>query len=350
MIDSKPHYPLTMRILIELYNNGELPTVRQVLIEPRYGYVARLVYADGGIRMLRRTNVGINNHGACEISSDKGYTKFFLQHLGYNVPRGTVFLMKKYRDLIDSNLSRYGFSDYNEAHQMLDYIEHELGFPVFIKPNEESQGKGVYKCYDARDVSAAHLAAVERGEDKLLVEEAVPYPDYRVVVLDGEMICAYQRVPLRVVGDGQHSIRDLLFARQQMFNTQGREVTINLNDARLRRVLKRHGYALDDVLGVGIELAVMDISNLSAGGDAQDVSTIIHPHWRDLCIRLTQEMGLRFCGVDLACADITDSTSAYSIIETNASPGLDHYAALHPDHLKVVRAMYQRIFLTSPLA
>lgn len=348
MTTRQPHFPLTTRILIDLYNAGQLPTIQDLLIEPRYGYVARIVYRDGSIRMMRRTNVGINNHGACEISVDKGYTKYFLQQLGYQVPRGTVFLMKKYRDLINRNLSRYGFRDYNEAHHMLDYIERELGFPVFIKPNEESQGKGIYKCYDAKDVSAAHLAAIERGEDKLIVEEAIPYPDYRVVVLDQDVICAYRREPLRVQGDGRHSIRDLLKARQRQFDTAGRDVILNIDDPRLVRTLKRHGYTFESVPDAGATVQLMDVANLSAGGEAYDVTAELHPHWRDMAITVTAQMGLRFCGVDLACADIRDPNSAYSILETNASPGLDNFAAAHPDHMQTVIDLYQRIFAEGP--
>lgn len=348
MITTKPHYPLTTRLLIELYNGGELPNLSELIVEPRYGYVARMVYTNGGIRLMRRTNVGINNHGACEISTDKGYSKYFLQQLGYRVPRGTVFLMKKYRDLIHRNLSRYDFDDYNEAGQMLDYIEDVLGFPVFIKPNEESQGKGVFKCYDAKDVSAAHLAAVERGEDKLIVEEAIRWPDYRVVVLDDEVVCAYQRLPFTVIGDGSSSIRQLMIAAHDHFDAIGRDVAITVNDPRIERILKRRGYTLDSVPDDGTSVQLADVANLSAGGDAVDVTTDLHPKWRAMCIALTRDMGLRFCGVDLACDDITDPASDYSIIETNASPGLDNYAALDPAHMVTVRAMYQRIFNAAP--
>lgn len=61
-------------------------------------------------------------------------------------------------------------------------------------------------------------------------------------------------------------------------------------------------------------------------------------------MRVTAEMGLQLCGVDLACADITDPAAGYSILELNAAPGLDNFAAIGPGPAATVRALYQTIF------
>ncbi|GHV21257.1 hypothetical protein FACS189428_1370 [Clostridia bacterium] len=51
----------------------------------------------------------------------------------------------------------------------------------------------------------------------MIIEEFQKGNDYRIVVLDDEVISAYQRMPLNVVGDGKHSIRDLLLQKQEEF-------------------------------------------------------------------------------------------------------------------------------------
>lgn len=347
-VQTPPHYPLTTRILLDLHHNEQLPRIVQLDIEPTYGYVGRIVYDNGAVRLFRRTNVGVNNHGACEISKDKGYTKYFLKNLGINTPRGKVFLLPKYHKLIDGNLARYGFSGYNLVDDIYRYIDSDLGYPVFIKPNDESQGKGVEMCRTADDVTHTLARATAAGFDKLIVEDYVPYADYRVVVLDERVVCAYRRVPLQITGTGSDSVRTLLQQLATAHFAQGRGSRIDLDDPRLAAHLKRANMTLDSIPAAGLALTLADISNLTAGGTAIDVTQTLHPHWQKLCTDITAKIGLRLCGVDLACADITDPAAPYSIIETNASPGLDHYAALGAAAYARVVGLYRDIFGEPP--
>ncbi len=55
-------------------------------------------------------------------------------------------------------------------------------------------------------------------------------------------------------------------------------------------------------------------------------------------------MGLQLCGVDLACADIEQPDAAYSILETNAAPGLDNYAATGERQATIVRELLKEVF------
>ena len=45
-----------------------------------------------------------------------------------------------------------------------------------------------------------------------------------------------------------------------------------------------------------------------------------------MCVVITADMGLDFCGVDLACANIESAQAEYSILEINDSPSLANYA------------------------
>src|SRR5262249_13410924 len=85
-LEVKPHYPFVTKTLISLWQCGEPPNVREVTIEPNYGYVSRIVYHDGSVQMVRDTKLGLNSLGASEIAKDKGYTKYFLASLGYHTP------------------------------------------------------------------------------------------------------------------------------------------------------------------------------------------------------------------------------------------------------------------------
>lgn len=340
-----PHYTFVTRLLIDLHEAGDLPNVRTIDIEPTFGYVGRLEYHDGSVRMFRATNTGVNTNGATEISKDKAYTKYFLQKLGYQTTPGKAFEMPHYHDLIKRNLSRYGFSNYSHVNQIESYIESIGGYPCFIKPNEESQGKGVYKCYDQSDLHDALEEYHQEHHRVILVEKVIPYVDYRVLIYDDALIACYRRHPLMIVSDGASSIRLMAEEKQHELKAQGRTVIIKLEDPRISRKLMRdYGFTLDSIPSAGQQIELYDVSNLSTGGWAEDFTDRIHPHWVRLAATITQQMGLRMCGLDLACADITDPNADYSIIETNAAPGLDNYAAMGTQQEAVVRDLYRRIF------
>lgn len=347
---AKDHYPFITRLLIELFASGSLPNVAQVQIEPIYGYVGRIVYRDGTVRLYRGTSMGVNRLGASEVAKDKGYTKFFLEQLGYQTPRGQVFLFPRFVQLIDMNLGRFGFTEFAGCDGILEYIGQSLGYPCYLKPNEGSQGRGIENCATPAEVMEALERYTAEGASKVLVEQAVFFPDYRVVVLGDEVISCYLRKPLCLVGDGVSTIHELLAQRQQQFVAEGRDTILNLKDSRIDKGLRQQGWGRETVLPSSHLWQVYQVSNLSVGGDSEDFTDRIHPHWQRLCIEISAAMGLRFSGVDLACEDICRGDSGYSILEINAAPGLDNYAATGPKQAGLVRDLYRRVFNESTSA
>ena len=61
-----------------------------------------------------------------------------------------------------------------------------------------------------------------------------------------------------------------------------------------------------------------------------------------------RRFGLTFAGVDLACSDIRSADADYSVIEVNAAPGLDHYAAVGERQARIVRDLYARVLNLDP--
>ncbi|QPC85031.1 ATP-grasp domain-containing protein [Phototrophicus methaneseepsis] len=341
---SSAQFPFGTRLLIDLINAGELPMIVQADIEPVYGYVGRLVYEDGTVRFFRNSNKGINNHGASAICTDKGYTKYFLDHLGYRVPGGETFLAADYAALIDTNLSQYGEQHYNTPDHLLAAVA-DLGYPCVIKPNSmTSGGKGVFICYDAEDVQTAVKAMLDDHVDVFLLEEHVPYVDYRLVVFDGVVRLAYQRKPLQIMGDGDSTIADLLADKRQKLWAQNRRVQLSQHDPRLLKKLRYTGRTLQTVLPADETYQVYDAANASLGGDVADMLDNCHPHWVELAEMVALKMGLRLCGIDLLCADITRPDAAYVVLEINASPGMVHYTTLGDVQYQRVRDLYRDMF------
>jgi len=108
--------------------------------------------------------------------------------------------------------------------------------------------------------------------------------------------------------------------------------------------LHRLGLTLHSVPLSGTKVVLMDNANLSTGGEAEDVSATLHPTYRQIAVALTPDLGLRNTGVDiLTPAPISEALGAYTVLEVNTAPGLDHYAQIGPAQMAVVEAMYAQI-------
>lgn len=340
------HYAFVTRMLIELFRRGALPEVASIEVEPEWGYATRISYRGGETRMTYGNDIGLNSGAASDVATDKAYTKHFLRRSGYATPAGAAFLLPWWADVIGAGArAKAAIRTVADAER---YVRESLGLPVYVKPVAGSQGNGVCRCERIEDVATAIEELDAHRAKVALVEEAVDLPDYRLVMLHGEMISAYRRVPLAVVGDGVATVLALMQELDTAFRGSGRDTRIAFDDPRIARLLDRRGLRLDSIPAASERLALRDISNLSAGGTAEDVTDRVAPRWRTMGHDLAASFGLQFCGVDLACADIADDDAAYCILELNASPGLDHYASVGAHQERVVRELYAKVLNVAP--
>ncbi len=304
-----------------------------IVMEPTWNVVGQIAFKNGRKRYFRGSILDLNPVGASEIAKDKDYAAFFMKNMGYATVPGQAFFSA---DLC------HGIRSRRNIHAAYRYAV-RTGFPVIVKPNSGSQGIGVTKVYTKRDFYRA-IRFVFARDRVALVQPPISGKDYRIVVLDKKVISAYERVPLNVVGDGRSTVRQLLRRKQEQFGATGRDTIIRAEDARIIRNLKRQNLTMRSVIRRGQRLYLLDNANLSSGGDAVDVTKIIHPEFKKLVIRLTRDMGLRICGVDLVVeGDINDKPHTYWILEINAAPGLDHYVKTGRAQARIVEAMYFKV-------
>jgi len=347
--ESKQFYPFVTRMLLELATTGVLTEVSRIEVEPQFGFVSRINYLDGSVRLTRGGDVGFNSSAVNAVLSDKVYTKYLLGRSGFRSPDGRPFLLPWWAETIRNSLSSRGYLQ--ELHTTADaprYVEQELHYPVYVKPADGSRGTGVHRCEDRGALVAACTALDSPRHKLVVVEEAIAWPDYRLVVLDGAVISAYRRDRLAIVGTGTATVAELAQAHLAEEIRNGRSVRIDLQDPRILAALSHTGLDLQSTPAHGRRVELLPISNLSAGGTAVDVGVAVDGRWTRLAIDIADALGAVLCGVDLACEDITAADAGYCVIEVNGSPGLDNYAQVGPAQAKVVRDLYTVIFNTSP--
>ena len=304
----------------------------RIFFEPEYSFVGQITFKNGKKTFFKNIIFDINTQGAARIAKDKSYASFFLKKFGYQVPRWIAV----FNDAINRNVNRKKDIDTGFA------FARTIGFPVIVKPNDKSMGRGVTKVHTKAEFYTA-ARDILKTTGVMQVQQFCEGNDYRIVVLDNEVISAYQRLPLSVVGDGRSTVAKLLIRKQKEFSRKGRGLVITASDKRIRKNLRYHKLTIDSVLQKGLRLQLLDNANLSTGGDAIDVTQRIHSSFKKLAIRITHDMGLRLCGVDIITQDITKPADHYAIIEINDTPGLDNYSAIGKKQEKIVDELYLKI-------
>ncbi|HEX2913000.1 MAG TPA: cyanophycin synthetase [Chloroflexia bacterium] len=229
-------------------------------------------------------------------------------------------------------------------------VAQEIGLPVVVKPEAGNQGKGVSVNLNSEEEVRAAYDIADNYRGGVLVEKYIVGNDYRLLVVNGEMVAASRRDPAMVMGNGVHTIRELVEeVNKDPRRRPGHSSTLTRIrlDAAAELVLSQQGLSLDSVPPEGKVVKLRQNCNLSTGGTATDVTEEVHPSNARLAELAAQILALDIAGIDVLCQDITRPLSEQggAIVEVNAAPGLRMH--LHPAYgtprdvgVPIVRMLY----------
>jgi D-alanine-D-alanine ligase-like ATP-grasp enzyme len=278
----------------------------ELSLHPEGGFAGQVRLHDGTVRYFVRSTLDINRAAAALVARDKGLAKFYLAQAAFPVIPGETFYANRLSRELRSN---------RDASAARIYADH-LGYPVMVKPNSGAGGNGIERVIRRDDLPAALTRAFEI-EDIVLIESYVAgLRDFRILVLDGEVLLAYERRPLSVTTDGRSSLRQLVDELRL-----GPPAT-----ARIERTLAQTGRSWTDVPEQGTVVPLLEVANLTQGGLAQEVTTL-HPVLAGLAAGAAREIGLRYCGVDILASDAREPAGPYYVVELNASPTVHNFSA-----------------------
>src|SRR3990167_8094460 len=163
----------------------------RVVLEPEWKIAGQIQFGNGRKSYFRYNTLDLNPVGASDIAKDKDYANFFMRKMGYPTVRGKSFSSGEWCEAIGSKRNIHAAYRFAQT----------LGFPVIVKPNSGTQGIDVALVHTKKDCYRA-LKQIFKHARIALVQKQVHGRDYRIVVLDREVISAYERIPLNVVGDG----------------------------------------------------------------------------------------------------------------------------------------------------
>lgn len=252
-------------------------------------------------RMIWTAETGRTSAIAEGISRDKDLTKSLLQSCGVPVPEGVLV------------------ANADEA-----WAEAQaLGLPVVVKPEDGNHGRGVFtNLLHEHEVRDAFVRALAEGSG-VLVERHIPGIEHRVLVVGGRVAAAARGEETVVIGDGAHTIEELV---EQQINSDPRRGTteahpLNLAkiDAAARMELARDGLTDQSIPAAGRRVLISRHGNV-----AHDCTAAVHPSVAAQCVLAARIVGLDIAGIDIVTSDIGQPLRAVggAVIEVNAGPGL----------------------------
>lgn len=198
----------------------------------------------------------------------------------------------------------------------------EVG-PVVVKPARGEQGKGITVGVSNPESLRRAIKEARAHCPDVLIEEMVNGQDLRVLVIDHKVVAAAVRRPASVLGDGTHTIEQLIErqSRRRAAATGG-ESRIPIDGGTADTVAEA-GWSMDDVLPEGQELTVRRTANLHTGGTIHDVTSELHPALAEACVAASRALAIPVTGIDLLVT--APDQPEYVIIEANERPGLANH-------------------------
>ena len=279
-------------------------------------------------RRIQAAETDASSAIAESIAQDKELTKKLFRMAGLPVPEG-----RPVKDVDDAWA-----------------VAQEIGLPVVVKPQDGNQGKGVAVNVKTREELATAYKIALRYREDIMVERYLPGSDYRMLVIGDKLVAAARREPALVVGDGKHTVRQLVdIVNADPLRGEGHSyplTRIRIDEVALS-CLQEQNLDESSVAPKGMRVIMRNNANLSTGGSATDVTDDVHPEVAASAVLAAQMVGLDICGVDIVCETILRPLEEQNggIIEVNAAPGLRmHLSPSFGTGRDVGRAVIEQMF------
>jgi len=243
------------------------------------------------------------------IMENKVVTKKVLAKVGFNVPQSIEF------------------TDVKNAVENFPLFENRA---VVIKPKSTNFGLGIsifQQGVTDRDDFAKAVEIAFREDKEIMVEDYLLGTEYRFFVLGDQTLAVLLRVPANVIGDGVHTVAELVAAKNaHPLRGDGSRTPLKkiaLGDIEQLQ-LKEQGLTVDSIPAKDQLVQLRANSNISTGGDSIDMTDEMHASYKEIAVGISKAMGAAVCGVDLIIPDLKKpaepSLRSWGVIEANFNP------------------------------
>lgn len=244
---------------------------------------------------------------AYEIARNKQLCKRFLKDLGLPFPDSIVF--EKFSD---------------SYQQIQSFIQ--SGQLYVCKPLSGAEGDGV--CMNLKTTTDVE-AAWTRWNHKystFLIEEQKQGSDLRIQAIGGKLVAACHRKPASIIGDGIHSLNDLIKQKKTLIQSKNPANRLEV-DSECKQLIARQGLSLHAIPQAGLEIQLKYVANMSQGAIGTDITREIHIHYHEWIERIAKHLNLSIFALDVLTLNYTIQPTRFNawILEINGKPYWYHH-------------------------
>ncbi len=251
--------------------------------------------------VVQATKTNVDTYANILMMENKYMTKKILSNNNINVPKGQYISSK------------------NEV----DYLLFKNNKMV-IKPLDTNFGLGIsiLKKGSSKDLINKAIDLAFSFSNKIIIEEFFEGQEFRFLVIGDKLVSIVKRIPANVVGNGSDNIKELI-------NKKNDTLLRGEGYVRPLEKIKLSDYEKDflslskkdeNYIPKKNELVFLrENSNVSTGGDSEEIFDEISDYFKDIAVKATKAMGVKICGIDMI---ISKDMEDYVIIESNFNPAI----------------------------
>lgn len=249
----------------------------------------------------------ITPYSVSVICGDKYLTKRILEQNNIRVPIGEKFLP-------------------NEWELSVLYAR-KIGFPVVVKPVFGSHGDHIYMDVESEDELKIIVQNVFASTLKIsfIVEKQFEGKEYRVFLTKEGKYAVLHREPAHVIGDGIHSIIELIDMENEKRKARENSLCPIALDEITELYMSKNHISMKDIPKENEKVYLRHNSNVAKGGLCIDYTDRVHESVIKNCKKILNTFtGLPYIGIDYMSKDIEQEQTdeMYHIVEVNTVPGI----------------------------
>ncbi|ANQ52153.1 bifunctional glutamate--cysteine ligase GshA/glutathione synthetase GshB [Flammeovirga sp. MY04] len=258
--------------------------------------------------VMQATRTSLDNYVSVLMMENKVMTKKVIENVGIRTPKGDQYTS------VDKAKS--------------DFVFYQ-GQSIVIKPKSTNFGLGISILKDNQDKKLFDRAVeiAFEHDNSILIEEFVTGKEYRIFIINDEVVGILHRVPANVKGDGQSTVRELVIEKNKdPLRGKGYKTPLEkiaLGEAE-EMFLRTQGYDFDYIPSKDQIVYLRENSNISTGGDSIDYTDDIPDSYKHIAVEAAKALDVKITGIDMMIDDIHEEASEdnYAIIEMNFNPAI----------------------------
>ncbi|MDP2788743.1 MAG: hypothetical protein Q8O46_01650 [bacterium] len=200
--------------------------------------------------------------------------------------------------------------------------------PVIVKPNLGSRGRHTTTNIKTEKELKDAFDLVKKITPSMVIQEHLSGSVCRATTINEELVGFFRADPPQVIGDGIHSIKELVFQKNKARPERLSEIVINED---VISFIDKLGYTPENILEKDKVVNLSAKTGRMYGGYTEEMLWKVHPTMHSIFKKAGELVQAPVVGFDLIIENPTQDPdlSHWGIIECNSLPFIDlHYFAL----------------------